>query len=69
MMTGHQRFLTRMAIFLIAVVVIAGDLCVPLLRIFSANPPLNGLILGVLGIGIIYVFRQVLLLRPEVAGI
>jgi hypothetical protein len=68
-MTGHQRFLTRMAIFLIAVVVIAGALFVPLLRIFSANPPLNGLILGVLGIGIIYVFRQVLLLRPEVAWI
>jgi biopolymer transport protein ExbB/TolQ len=33
---------------------------------FMANPGLNGLILGVLFIGIVYAFRQVLRLYPEI---
>ena len=41
----------------------------PLLEAFRANPPLNGLILGVLLIGIIYCFRQVIQLAPEVRWI
>ena len=40
-----------------------------LLEAFRANPPLNGLILGVLLIGIIYCFRQVIQLAPEVRWI
>ena len=65
-MTRPQRFLTRMAIFLVVVIIIAGFLAGPMHRAFLANPALNGLIVGVLVLGIIYVFRQVLLLRPEV---
>jgi hypothetical protein len=65
-MTRPQRFLTRMAIFLVVVIIIAGFLAGPMHRAFLANPALNGLIVGVLVLGIIYVFRQVLQLRPEV---
>jgi biopolymer transport protein ExbB/TolQ len=69
MMTGPQRFLVRMGIFLVVVIAIAGALFAPLWRAFSANAALNGLILGVLVLGIVYVFRQVLQLRPEVTWI
>lgn len=65
-MTRPQRFLSRMILFVLAVMAIAGALIGPLHRAFLANPALNGLIAGVLVLGIIYVFRQVLLLRPEV---
>jgi hypothetical protein len=36
---------------------------------FRANPPLNALIIGVLAIGILLAFRQVLRLFPEVAWV
>jgi len=65
-MTRPQRFLTRMALFLVVVIAIGGILFGPLYRAFLANPALNGLIAGVLVLGIIFVFRQVLVLRPEV---
>jgi len=39
------------------------------LRAFMANPGLNGLILGVLVIGILYAFRQVIRLYPEIGWI
>ncbi len=68
-MTGPQRFLARMAGFLVIVVLVAGALVGPLERAFQANPALNGLILGVLVLGIIYIFQQVIRLRPEVAWI
>ncbi len=68
-MTQPRRYLTRMVIFLLAVVAVAGILIVPIQNAFMANPALNGLILGVLLIGIVYVFRQVLMLRPEVEWI
>jgi hypothetical protein len=45
---------------------VAGVLLPQLQRAFLANAPFNGLILGVLLLGILYTFRQVLLLRPEV---
>lgn len=66
-MSRPQRFLTRMSLFLAIVVVIAAALYPVLERAFMVNPALNGLILGVLLLGILYVFRQVLMLRPEVA--
>ena len=65
-MTQPQRFLIRMVVFVLAVVVAAGMLYAPLERAFLANPVLNGVILAALIIGIVYVFRQVLLLKPEV---
>src|SRR5262249_8596222 len=37
----------------------------PLLNAFMGNPAVNGVILGILIAGIVYIFRQVLLLDPE----
>jgi hypothetical protein len=41
----------------------------PLVTAFMGNPAINGLILGILVCGILYIFRQVLLLNPETAWI
>ena len=68
-MTRPQRFLTRMIVFLGAVVVLAAMLSQQMLEAFGNNPALNGLIAGVLLIGVVYIFRQVLMLRPEVEWI
>jgi len=68
-MTRPQRFLTRMILFLIAVGGVAVLLFLPLREAFLANAPLNGLILGVLLLGIIFNFRQVGMLYPEAAWI
>lgn len=68
-MTRPQRYLIRMILFLLAVGVVAVLLLSPLLGAFQANPALNGLILGVLLIGILNNFRQVILLNPEVRWI
>jgi hypothetical protein len=65
-MTRPKRFLVRMGAFVAAVGVVGGVLAVPLQRIFLSNPALNGLILGVLVFGIGFIFRQVLMLGPEV---
>ncbi len=65
-MTRPHTYLVRMLLFLAAVVTVATLLFPPLSRFFMANAPLNGLIVGVLLIGIIYNFRQVLRLFPEV---
>ncbi len=56
----------RMSLFVVAVIGAAAFLAEQLERSFMANPGLNGLILGVLLLGIVYVFRQVLVLGPEV---
>ena len=66
-MTGPRRFLVRMVIFLAAVLVITGFLLPQIIRAFDANPWLNGMILGVLLFGIVFVFRQVLMIGPEAA--
>lgn len=66
-MTGQRRFLIRMAIFLATVLVVAGFLLPQIIDAFSANPWLNGMILGVLLFGIVFIFRQVLMIAPEVA--
>lgn len=66
-MTGQQRFLNRMAAFVFAVAIVVAMLIEPLSGAFSANPLLNGVIAAVLLIGIVYSFRQVLMLRPEIA--
>jgi hypothetical protein len=65
-MSRPNRFLIRMVVFLAIVAAVAGVLLPQLQRAFLANAPFNGLILGVLLLGILYTFRQVLLLRPEV---
>jgi hypothetical protein len=66
-MSRPNRFLVRMIVFLAIVAGVAGVLLPQLQTAFMANAPFNGLILGVLLLGILYTFRQVLLLRPEVA--
>ena len=68
-MNKPSRFTARMVFFLAVAAGVAVLLSGPLLEAFRANPPLNGLILGVLLIGIIYCFRQVIQLAPEVRWI
>lgn len=68
-MTRPRKYLIRMALFVIVVAVLCGFLFLPLQNAFMTNAPLNGFIVGVLGLGIIYNFRQVLMLYPEVAWI
>ncbi|WP_373087399.1 flagellar motor protein MotA [Sneathiella sp.] len=61
-----NRYLIRMGIFLAVVVVIAGLLYQQIQTAFVANPPLNGLILFVLLFGILFIFRQVIILRYDI---
>ena len=68
-MARPRRFLVRMILFLVAVLVVLAVLFPQLQDAFLANVPLNGLILGVLLVGIVYNFRQVTMLNPEVAWI
>lgn len=63
------RMLNWMGLFLLIVLAIGGLLWQPLLRAYLANPVFNGMILGVLLIGIIINARQVARLRPEVQWI
>ena len=65
-MTRPSRYLFRMAAFVVAVVVITALLSSALYRYFMGNPAVNGVILAVLLAGIIYTFREVSRLRPEV---
>jgi len=65
--TTPKRFLTRMALFVIAVSIIAFVLRAPLETAFMTNAPLNGLIVGVLALGMLHNFRQVTMLYPDIA--
>lgn len=65
-MTRPQRYLGRMIAFVAVVALIAGALAGELQGAFLANPALNGVILAVLVLGIAYIMRQVLQLKPEV---
>jgi len=68
-LTRPQVFLWRMALFLILAILLAIILDGQTQQIrmsFLANPGLNGLIIGVLVVGIVYAFRQVLRLYPEI---
>ena len=58
-----------MFIFVAIVVAIAMLLYTTISGAFFANPALNGLILGVLALGVVYIFRQVLMLYPELRWI
>ena len=64
-----RRFLIRMILFLVAVAAVAVLLFPALERVFLHNVPLNSMILGAAVIGIIYMFRRVLQLGPELAWI
>jgi hypothetical protein len=62
-------FLFRMLVFVVLCALIAYVLQAQILRAFLANPWLNGLIIGVLGIGIIMSFHQVIRLFAEVSWV
>ena len=65
-MSNPLPYLVRMLLFLAAVVGLAYLLHKDLLRVFLSTPILNGVIVGVLAIGIFFVMRQVISLWPEV---
>ena len=65
-LSSPMTFFWTMVIFLIIVGFIAAILYRQAHAAFVTNPGLNGLILGVLLIGVILVFNHVLALRPEV---
>ena len=65
-MTRPSAYLIRMAVFLLAVAVIAVALSSALVTAFVTNPLLNALIACVLAIGIAWNLRQVIRLTPEV---
>ncbi|MBB3446012.1 MotA/TolQ/ExbB proton channel family protein [Rhizobium sp. BK379] len=65
-LSSPMSFFWTMVLFLIIVGFIAAILFRQTQTAFMHNPGLNGLILGVLAVGIILVFNHVLSLRPEV---
>lgn len=65
-LTSPRLYLARMVVFVILVGFIVAILNQPVQRAFFANPALNGLIVGVLVLGVAYAFRQIFRLFPEV---
>src|SRR5580700_571230 len=68
-LSSPRIFLIRMLVFLILCGLIAFVLQKQIANAFIANPWLNGLIVGVLLIGIILSFHQVIRLFPEVSWV
>jgi hypothetical protein len=68
-LTSPRIFVIRMLVFLILCGLIAFVLQRQIFNAFLANPWLNGLILGVLAIGIIMSFHQVIRLFREVSWV
>jgi len=64
-LNNPTRYLVRMAVLVIAVASVSALLWQSLYPYFLGNPLVNGVILGVLAAGIVYIFHQVLLLGPE----
>lgn len=65
-LTPPGLFLLRMVIFLTLVLFLCAILFEQLKRSWLTNPGLNALIIGVLCFGIMYAFRQVIRLYPEI---
>ncbi len=68
-LSSPQTYLWRMILFLIISLFIAAILYPQVHSAFMSNPGLNGLIIGVLIVGVAYGFRQVLRLFPEVSWV
>ena len=66
LLTSPRIFIVGMATFLILVGFVVLILYKQILLAFSANPGLNGLIVGVLTIGSLFAFRQVFRLFREI---
>jgi hypothetical protein len=69
LLTSPRIFLIGMTSFLVIVGFVALILSKPIAFAFYANPGLNSLILGVLGVGSIFAFRQVFRLFREIAWV
>jgi hypothetical protein len=67
--SSPRIFLVRMTVFLILCALVVVVIHQQVWVAFRANPPLNALIIGVLLIGILLAFRQVLRLFPEVSWV
>ena len=65
-LSSPRIFLVRMTVFLILCALVIIVLYKQIWTAFLANPGLNALIIGVLIIGILFAFRQVIRLFPEV---
>ena len=68
-LSSPRIFLVRMLVFLILCGLVVFVLNKQIWTAFLANPGLNALIIGVLFIGILLSFRQVIRLFPEVAWV
>src|SRR6202789_1303669 len=68
-LASPRIFLVRMLVFLILCALIGFVLQHQILNAFMANPWLNGLIVGVLLIGVVLSFHRVIRLFPEVAWV
>src|SRR5215475_4187508 len=68
-LSSPRIFLVRMLVFLVLCALVMVVLYRQIIQAFFANPGLNALIGGVLLIGIILAFRQVIRLYPEVAWV
>src|SRR5205085_10552545 len=68
-LSSPRIFLVRMLVFLVLCALVMVVLYKQIITAFFANPGLNALIGGVLFIGIILSFRQVVRLYPEVAWV
>src|SRR5947208_12906632 len=68
-LSSPRIFLVRMVVFLVLCGLITVVLYRQIVVAFFANPGLNALIGGVLFIGIILAFRQVIRLYPEVSWV
>jgi hypothetical protein len=68
-MSSPQRYINRMIVFLVVAAIAVGTVYEILFRIYMYNPLLNGLILAVLLVGIVYIFRRVFVLKPEIRWI
>jgi hypothetical protein len=68
-MTNPNRYIYRVVFFLVLALAVVAVLYEVIARAFLQNPALNGLIIGVLLLGIAYAIRRILMLRAEVAWI
>jgi len=68
-MTNPNRYIYRVVFFLVMALAVVAALYEVIARAFFQNPALNGLIIGVLLLGIAYAIRRILMLRAEVAWI
>ncbi|MCK0208107.1 flagellar motor protein MotA [Starkeya koreensis] len=65
-LSSPRIFIVRMFVFVLLCVALASVLHEAIWRAFLNNPGLNGVIFGVLFVGVVFAFRQVVRLVPEV---